>query len=273
MNLYTVGCSFTHGHRSEEYEQNTQYLDDILINDYDKWAPAWPWLLQGNFEQVINDGLCGTGINYATRRLCRFLDIVDHRELDNWLFVIQISQAQRMEFLNQRTGLFYRVETPDIENRSTGWQGDINDRDHMSQFVHYIDVSNELQESFWIPEEIHKRYYAVKYFVHSVDHEQIYYEHTQRLMCLLNILESLNLKYLITGMFLRDYHPDHLGEYATSTYTRRLAKYISSHNMITDHVDILAEQDAEDPCGHPNKQGHQIIASSIIDQAKLRGWM
>lgn len=273
MNLYTVGCSFTQGHRPEEYQENAQYLGNTLINSYDKWPAAWPWLLEKHFEKVINDGKEGTGLNYAIRRLCRFLDFLDNDKLSDWVFVVHVSQAQRLEFLNGNSDHFYMVRPPDIEQAHQGWQGDINNREFMSQFTPYTDLEGDLEYGLWKPQEIHQRYYAVKYFIHTADYEHVYYEHIQKLLCLIHILESLNLKYLITGMFLRDYDPSHIREHVYSQHTLRLINHLPEHNMITDHADLLSKHNAEDSCGHPNEQGHQIIANGVIQEIKNRDWL
>lgn len=257
-NLFAAGCSFTAGHwpAGNPPAHCTRPANDFFTQEYknyqitvrDHGVYAWPWLLQSEFNCVINAASAGGSMNRIFRNTLAFLDAVKY-ELDDWIFVIQSTIANRTEYI-------------DSYNR------------HEWKKINFSQLFNN-DDHFAAPPR------SWDYLVQLVDPVKQAYHQLQLILSLTSILDNHNVKYVITGMSDTNYYPDViLQNFGDTLYkdNKTLANLINTENFIlpTNHDSILGQNDdslLHDPCGHPNKEGHEIIAKYILNELTNKGYM
>ncbi len=272
MNLYAVGCSFTHGHGHGLGRPHDNMFQGIKLSTHNRYDCAWPWQLEPYFNHVINEAQGATGIQYANRKLCGFLSRMKE-SLADWVVVLQVSQYIRREYFHNRTGLFLQTNYASV--------GQINIGDKCDDLSGYV----KFQEDCPQPPNLEKQdqlplHHIAGHYFFSHEDTSLIYEHTKELLMIVSTLEQLGAKYLITGMTPTDYLPAMIVEYHVDHMcysTESLLNLIPTHNFIGSASDIVGNLSMEkhylDPCGHPNKQGHQMIADYILGEIKQRGWL
>lgn len=261
MNLYTVGCSFTHGHGPHKAKPHTNQINGITVNNFERYDLVWPWQLEPYFHTVINDAHGATGLPFACRRLYRFWDHIE-QNVDNWIFVVQVSNFIRRDYLLQDTTFL--------------------------TIAHQAPNGNEPRLTTIVPTT-----YPVEYALEP-GVEQILFDyhcgylndaimmnhHISDLLQLIMVLERLNARYLITGMTKSSILPEHIQSVHGDIMVENsldMLKLIPTHNIIDSmcaHVGAFHNEIYHlDPCGHPNIQGHQIFSRYVLEQIQQRGWL
>ena len=286
--LYANGCSFTHGHTvTESYSDECDLRTNYTNNDYTYTSPyrdpvAWPSHLTDRFSEVFNHSLFGTGAQRLTRTTLEFLNSVPDHEIDDWVFVLQFSQPNRVELLlGEKYTHYVEVHMPheypydyrnhiDV-NRELRFLNTTNSVDHDD----FNDDANKIADSYRTCKDL------ARYINHARSFKQQLYEQVKELYILINVLESRGCKYIITGMDTRCHDAERLKElYIDRNYadmaepTYQLLCQVPTHNIVKCTDTILAQNpDYHDPCGHPNRTGHQIFADYLATELTNRGYI
>lgn len=277
MNLYAVGCSFTHGHGALPGPANVCKHGDFVVNTHGKFDYAWPWQLEPHFDTVINDGYQGSGNDYVLRRTLRMLAHLDDAEISDWVFVIQITQPERKEFLDGSNNVFYKTQYHNLADDTF-----IDAQDSLC----YKNCATHTQHAEYTsatglsPLTDAKKHYATGFYYHCCDDEYLMYEHLKTLLLLTQMLENRRCNYLITGMTAMQYVPRHISiNYSLkNTHSHNLMHLLPTNNQVKCFSEILQSADPDGithiaPCHHPNELGHQAVADYILDEIKQRGWL
>ena len=272
MNLYAVGCSFTHGHGALPGPANVCKHGDFVVNTHGKFDYAWPWQLESHFDAVINDGYQGAGNDYVLRRTLRMLAHLDDADLKDWVFVIQTTQPERKEFLDGVHNMFYKTLFHSLDDR---------DNTGLDTHEHVVYAQHESQK---VSTDINlsqlQCQHASGFYYYCWDDEYMVYDHLKDLLLLINVLENRRCKYLISGMTATQFVPEHIiSHYNTENdYSHEFAKLIKTQHHIKCFSEILHTVDPHEathtsPCYHPNELGHREISSYILNEIKQRGWL
>lgn len=275
MNLYANGCSFTHGHWFDPVKsQKTEYA----YKGFRSYKPypvfqAWPEHLTKQFDYVYNHGLGGSGTQRIVRTTINFIDHLQKlgESLDKWIFVIQTSMPNRIEFMGE-DNTFNTVDY--VYSSDDDVVADVN--------VNYGYDDNNQHKQFMLADSNSLKQTAISYHMNVINNDHMIYEQLKHVMMLVQYLDSLGVKYLITGMTEDLYHPrcteimNH-----TNKWVRLIARQINSQNIIskldypvskfiyTDYVD----PEYYDSCGHPNAKTHKLIAERILTELAERNYI
>jgi hypothetical protein len=275
MNLYAVGCSFTHGHGVLPGPSNKCLHKDFMVNTYGKFDYAWPWQLQPYFDTVINDAYQGAGNDYVLRRTVRMLAHLQPAELADWIFVIQITQPQRKEFLDGSENMFYK---PLYHTLDSYQELDFSDTLCFKDCAVYAqhEECNKTTQTL----DHTQKHFASGFYYNCWDDEYMMYEQLKDLLLLTEVLERRHCKYLITGMSAMYYklEPIAFNYNINNSYTHNYMQLLDTANHVECFSEILLAVDPKQvshvsACKHPNKQGHKVIADYILDEIKQRGWL
>lgn len=267
MNLYVSGCSWTQGHHLNEpghvYEHNGY---EYQVNYKDPYV--WVNHIEPHYDKVFNHALMASGLRRMTRRLLEFLDYVPDNELPEWVFVLQVSQPNRQEFVSG--------ESVDMWSQVTWGRG--------SDFTPELSIG---YDDRWIPNSdkslLHRDIIEDKIFCDtsvlayvSQPYKNEIYRQFVDLGFLISILQRHNLKYLITAMDHACYNPDYVSKLFGSPDLTRIVKQIDTTNFIKSSADVmdpLNRTDIYDPCGHLNAEGNKIFANYIYTELKGHGFL
>lgn len=267
MNLYVSGCSWTHGHNHDQPSHTYEHNGYQYYVDY-KDPYVWVNHFEPYYDKVFNHARQGSGLTRMTRRLLEFLEIVPDTELSDWVFVLQVSQPNRQEF----------VVGTDIDM----WSLVLFSRgsDYVPQLsIGYDDYWNEDSDKSRLHNEIFQDKMfcdaMVSAYINQTYKNEIYRQFVD-LAFLINILKQRNLKYLITAMDPACFNPDYVSELFQSADLTRLVKQIDTTNFIKSSAEVmdpLNRTDIYDPCGHLNVEGNKIFANYIHTELKGHGFI
>lgn len=276
MNLYTVGCSFTHGHHAHGHRPYQSTVQGILVNQFDRHDFAWPWQLEDRFAMVINDALQGTGSGFAYRRLTRFLSLIGTDNLSDWIFVLQMSQPARREFMISGSP---QIHYPDSQESDSDLytEGAIllapRHHDRVDSEVSWLEHDEFVDTAL----STKQKHHAAGYYYLAEDAATQMFQHLRDQLAMMCLLESVQARYLVTGMMYADYHPDAIPDHYNlhnNRFLKSLVDLIPTHSLIPDYGHMLRDHaHTHDPCYHPNPLGHSVVAEKIWQQIQHRGWM
>lgn len=256
--LFAAGCSFTHGHWDEVMKFSGTYLTqqygEYSIDRYNYGKSSWPWKLQHRFDTVINAGLAGGSQEAITRNALRFLDHVKH-ELDDWVFVIQCTAPERTEYLDSYGGHTWQticlVKDPDTDRLGLPSTWEYNPSIPYDYLVQVTDPVSQLHRFF------------------------------TSLLLLISVLDQHGVKYVVTGMSA--HYPDRLLQMGygdtVDADNQTIANLINTEHFIesVDTPPVLNTKDASpqwyDQCGHPNMDGHSVIARYVYSKLTEKGYV
>lgn len=258
MNLYTVGCSFTHGHGPHECKPYANQLDGVTVNNFGRYDLAWPWQLEPYFDTVINDAHAGTGIQFASRQLYKFLNLIN-QNVDDWVFVVQVSAFSRRDFLlaNNYYGTVANTASAEIPII------------HTPTTIDHVDYVVDTETTDIL----------TKYHYYYLNDQIMFSHHVSDLLGLVSVLRALGARYLITGMIDLDYKPESIRKNygkLLNHYTQHVLGLIPNENMIDSIESHLDQPDCDcyhDSCGHPSKHGHMAFSRYVLDMIKKRCWL
>ena len=251
MKLYTNGCSFTHGHLPYDILDHSQ-----TYNEYTYTADirniAWPWLLSNNFEYTFNHAKAGTGLDRTLRSTLDFVVHLDPSEYGEWVFIIQASQAHRVEYLY-----------PDFDNEVYG------------QF--HTNSNMVLDDPNITPNTLCNLRVAKDFHYEWQTDMSLEIHQMKNILVLQSLFKSMGLKYLFTGMMNRDLRPSDFTKTQTKLLNNLEAQIDTEYTILAineilrgyDMSDIMLEQDS----GHPNLHGNTIIADYIKTELEKRNWL
>lgn len=258
MNLYTVGCSFTHGHGPHECKPYANQLDGVTVNNFGRYDLAWPWQLEPYFDTVINDAHAGTGIQFASRQLYKFLNLIN-KNVDNWVFVVQVSAFSRRDFLlaNNYYGTVANTASAEIPII------------HTPTTIDHVDYVVDTETTDIL----------TKYHYYYLNDQIMLNHHVSDLLNLVSVLRTLGARYLITGMIDTDYKPECIRNHHAKLLNnsiQHMLGLIPDGNMI-DSINLCLNDpvcdDHYDPCEHPSKLGHMVFSRYVLDMIKQKCWL
>jgi hypothetical protein len=272
LNLYVSGCSWTHGHHTNSpghtYEHNG-YSYSVDFKDPHVWVNH----ISPYYENTFNHALQASGIERLTRRLLEFLDYVPTHEYKDWVFVLQISQPNRQEFVSDSVDLWSHV----------AWsRGDDSD-DNIPTLCIAYDVDNVTTRESSDYREALGQIYHDQLFTEStisayvnLPYKQEIYRQFVNLGYLVNLLQRRGLKYLITAMDPTCFDPAHVNNLFRSADLARITNEVDTTNFIKSSLEIMQSfdrADIYDPCGHLNVEGNKIFANYIYTELKGHGFI
>lgn len=247
MKLYTNGCSFTEGHSDDE---------------------PWPSLLKPHFESVVNEALCGCGLDRLLRYTLSFIDSLEPKEYDEWIFLLQPSEYQRREYITEKN-YYSQIVSPVDPRKIEDWKIKTWKEDGYEELYNYKDMTPE------------KRIQVENYILNEVGQSLVLHQ-LKNLIALQGILKSKNIKYLFMGMAKDNIRPRNFFWTQNSTLAscpqiNHLLSHIDDERVI-DSIDChLGGPDNSpeiyDPCFHPNATGHKIIAEHVKSEIEKRNWL
>lgn len=259
MKLYTNGCSFTHGSIPFEKLEYTQVYDDYeYTTSYD--STLWPWQLSDEFDLVFNHSRYGSGTDRIVRTTLDFLSKLEEEDLQNWIFVLQLSQNHRREYVCLDEEKFGQVY-PSLHNDNKFCiEFRFPDTD-ATELVEYNTKNNY---------DILMDYHAIWENDISLSLHQL-----KNIYTIQNILEKRNVKYLITGMCNKDlYFYDKQDAVRYSDSLGNLEQLLdrscilNSIEKMTKGIDAYYKED-----GHLSAEGNKFFASYIKEEMENRNWL
>jgi hypothetical protein len=253
MKLYTNGCSFTHGHLPYDILDHCHTYNDYTYTA-DVRNIAWPWLLSNDFEHTFNHAKAGTGLDRTLRSTLDFVEHLDPCEYNEWIFIIQASQAHRVEYL-----------FPDFDNEV---YGQFHHTDTVNMVVDDPNITSNISCNLQVPKDFHYEWQTDM----SFEINQI-----KNILVLQSIFKNMGLTYLFTGMMNRDIRPSNFTKTQTKLLNNLEAQIDTDYTILAMN-EILQQYDAADvmlkeDCGHPNLRGNTIIADYIKTELEKRNWL
>jgi len=283
MKVYTNGCSFTHGadYCSEETIPQTygEYTYTHFIDE-----TVWPWLFTSysdNIDFVFNHGCGGTGHNRLFRSTMEFLSHLDKNDIEDWIFVLQFSQPQRVDFTD-----------PDIPDMSYQITPHLNEARANNEIV--CDDGVEDWFYFTVPFYQNARYFKgdyedwyhdpkrrmrlksyLDYYYLGLGQEQMILSQLKECMLLCSILDKANVKYIITDMGSITHSKYDYFDPDNKTWNDRhnLVNWLDRDNIVEGICDMLPDRSCYSESMHPTPDGNHIIAKYLLQEMEKRNWL
>ena len=234
MNLYINGCSFSAG------TQKVSHLSPDTIN--------WGLYLQDNFENIINKSIEGGSNHRLFRQTTQFIN--DTENLDDWIFVLQLTNPERTEFFLEKYG---------------AWIGVMKDLHFTEDRILHEneDVINEVDNFF-------QRLIMPTIFMTRTLEESIF-ETYNMLNTFIGLCKHKNIKFLITGMSNKCM-PNVLKESETDDQPFNGLDFpvFDKSNFVMPVSNITFNHKISEDDRHPNKEGHIIFARYILNEIEKR---
>tara|TARA_B100000900_G_scaffold415863_1_gene447580 strand:+ start:4902 stop:5636 length:735 start_codon:yes stop_codon:yes gene_type:complete len=241
MNLYTNGCSFTSGTIPDEASANKNKLGlPECIN--------WTTYCKNRFSLIVNDAIEGGSNHRLFRQTTDFINKTEN--LDDWIFVIQLTNPERLEFFIEKYG---------------AWIGVIKDfhftEDRILQ--ENVDVVKEIENFF-------QRLIMPTVFMTRTK-EQGIFELYNLVNTFIELCKNKNIKYLITGMsnqcmpnvFVEAYRDD-------QPFNGLDFPVFDTSNFILPISNIAMDNIISNKDSHPNNLGHKNVSRYIINEIEKR---
>ena len=289
MKLYTNGCSFTHG--ADYYSQDPlpqTYGDFTYTHFIDK--TVWPWLLPSYSDKinfVFNHGAGGTGHTRLVRSTLDFLSHLDENDIKDWIFVLQFSQPERIDFVDS--------DIPDMAYQVLPYLQETRARNE-------ITCAEGVEDWFYFCAPLHKngRYFKgdyedwyhdpnrrmklksyLDYYYLGLGNEQLLQSQLKECMLLCSILDKAKVKYIITDMGMTTYQRfDFFDESCPKTWNDRhnLVNWLDRDNMVKGIAEILPYVDSNDisnysDSNHPTPNANHDIAKYLLHEMEKRNWL
>lgn len=262
MNLYTNGCSFTHGHDPGYDADGTYTL--LKYNDFEfpvryKINFAWPWRLSHLFDNVFNHALGGSGPHRMVRTTINFVEYLRNsgEDLSQWIFALQISQSQRLELLHTSDEWISYFSLHGEHPYSLAYE--LPDQARYD----FCEKHDDIESDVWLHD------YLTKHAVMALNDEEVLNRTLNEILQIVFYMEAHGLKYLITGMVDENHKPDSI--VTDSVHNKQLLDAIPTHNFIDSIVSKIDEKRL--PCGHPDATGHGKFSSYLESEILKRGWL
>ena len=262
MKLYTNGCSFTHGSvpfnvKYQAYKQ--VYNDYKYTSGYD--GTLWPWLLREKYEFVFNHARYATGVDRLVRTTMDFLNHIKSNEYKEWVFILQLSQPHRREYISGDSERFGQVYPSFVDPLSFVMEYRYTDTD----WCDVIDYGKSRECDTAMD------FHAIWENDISLRLNQI-----KNILVLQSVLEARKIKYLITSMKRTD------KEFVCEYDHARQSDTIESFDSLIDRTNFVKSMEiATLPYGksvykkdgHLNEQGNKIFANYITQELEKRNWL
>ena len=261
MKLYTNGCSFTNGHQPFDELKFTQtYKDYSVETDLKKFA--WPWVLGEHFDFTFNHGRYASGLDRTVRTTLQFINHLDEDEYDDWIFILQASQPHRKEYIHEEYEAYGQVAPPlahqSLKDAWLQFRGPYSDE--MDIRTYGEDPLSDLTMQFHLAWEsdVSLRIHQLKNF-----------------LVLQEVLKSKGIKYLFTSMMRQDTNVKH-NISRKSELMDNLMLYLDQDHVV-ESIELITEpydkKTHYDECGHPNSNGHRVVAEYFKEELEKRNWL
>ena len=234
MNLYINGCSFSAG------TQKVSHLSPDTIN--------WGLYLQDNFENIINKSIEGGSNHRLFRQTTQFIN--DTENLDDWIFVLQLTNPERTEFFLEKYG---------------AWIGVMKDLHFTEDRILHEneDVINEVDNFF-------QRLIMPTIFMTRTLDESIF-ETYNMLNTFIGLCKHKNIKFLITGMSNKCMpNVFKVSGLDDQTFNALDFPVFDKSNFVMPVSNITFNHKISEDDRHPNKEGHIIFARYILNEIEKR---
>ena len=199
-----------------------------------------------------------TGLDRTLRSTLDFVEYLDPAEYNDWIFVIQVSDQQRVEYLcPTQTGEFYGQV---LGHSSTGLM--INSDTDISGNVPPPIIESDTK--------IVRDYHLLWQTDRSLEIHQ-----AKNMVILQSVLKSKGIRYLFTAMN----NTNMFGSEVIQSHSKLLDNL--EFQLDTDHIISSIEEMLEEfspdqvilQDGHPNEFGNTIIADYIYHELEKRHWL
>lgn len=234
MNLYINGCSFSSG--TQKVSENSS----DTIN--------WGLYLQDNFENIINKSIEGGSNHRLFRQATDFINNTDN--LDDWIFVLQLTNPERTEFFLEKYG---------------AWIGVMKDLHFTEDRILHEnkDVVSEVENFF------QRLIMPTVFMTRTLD--QGIFETYNMLNTFIGLCKHKNIKFLITGMSNKCM-PNVFKESGTDgePFNGLDFPVFDKSNFVMPVSNITFNHKISEDDRHPNKEGHIIFARYILNEIEKR---
>jgi len=235
---------------------------------------VWVNHIAPHYDFVFNHALQGSGLERLIRRLLEFLEHVPQDELDDWIFLLQISQPNRQEFVTgEAMDLWHQVA---FSRGNAGvkpkciiaYDSKTDDPDLINAILDAeVNTDTALLRAL---EEVYSSHGPV----HC--HKQELYTQFANLQVLVNILQKRKLKYLITAMDPWCHNPEYVVSQIPSPDLLRMTRELDTDYFIKSSSELFPWSPTTqlyDPCGHLNVEGNKLFANYIHTELKRYGYI
>lgn len=282
MKLYANGCSFTHGHqflRDVDTDPLQEYRGFKYQQGTAKHLFVWPTQLESKFDFVFNHAKEGSGMGRLLRTTISFIEHLKsiNENLQEWVFVLQVSQVGRTEILDTYGEYDFPIRIAGDWGHKEGHILKVSHPNYDRTIFDYETADNILFNV------ISKEYgdSAYDWLMGYRSDVQMIVEHIKDLSLLIHYLDMHGLKYLITGMTGSGVDTEEM--HSLCNYRPIVTPFfnlIIQDNIITTVEKLIGIRMNEpdwskyyDPCGHPNKLGHKVWADYIYLNLQHRGYI
>jgi hypothetical protein len=255
MKLYTNGCSMTQGCRPFTQDSIQQ-----SHGGYSYWSEkrdfVWPWVLEEHFDIMFNHAKMATGLDRTLRSTLDFVEHMDPCEYNEWIFVIQVSDQNRVEYLcpTQTEEIYGQVLVhggPDL------------------MFIER-DIASPAPPDISCDQTIVRDFHLLWQTDRSFEINQ-----AKNIMILQSLLKSKGIRYLVTAMNNTNLFASKIVEPELKLLNNLEAQLDSDH-IIISMEEMLAEYPRAQVTlddGHPNTFGNTVIADYIYSEMEKRNWL
>lgn len=265
MKLYTNGCSFTQGTYPFTHEENICQTYNGYEYNAEKQDFVWPWVLGKHFDFVFNHGKMATGFDRVVRTTLEFIECLDPKEYDEWIFVLEPTMPERKEYIYD-DGKIGQVSLPLSPEQDTVVF--FHTHDHDLDFIHQLSFED-------VPSKALLEYHLLFQNPNSLRYDQY-----RNLLLLQGVLQSKGIKYLYCPLMTYNAILTHPQD--NIDCINGLVNMLDSERIITSMTRILNGGPGPDTFdtrhyipndNHPNEIGNQLIADYMKKEMEKRNWL
>lgn len=271
IQIYTNGCSYTHGHDRRDYDEHATEPGHHL-QEYDGYEfesehfPfVWPYQLtrHDNIDHVFNHAFQGSGFKRTLRTAIDFAANLPKHEYSDWVFILQVSEKSRYEVLDAN-GDFVKINY-DMK----GHKGEVPQLSYQEQLEIMAEPGYDDSNYARRDHDPAVSKYVVPYVAMGRSDLQMYYDEILDIISITSLLKSKGIRYLVTSLNRMQYYS------VDNYYVQTLVDLIEMQFMLPSLNEILSHSpgNPHDPCYHPSPEGHQYLAKYIIDNLEKRKWI
>tara|TARA_B100000927_G_C16409723_1_gene446812 strand:- start:120 stop:872 length:753 start_codon:yes stop_codon:yes gene_type:complete len=247
MNLYTNGCSFTAGTIIDQSLFGTKKIGRPDCINWTSFCKKGQYGTSDYFDTIVNQAIEGGSNHRLFRQTTEFINKTDN--LEDWIFVIQLTHPERFEVFYEKYGAWIGVIkdmhfTEDrVVQESTDVEKDVED------FFDRIIMPTVFTRTEF--EGIFELYNMLNTFIELCKHKKLKYLITAMSnTCMPNVFESSG----------RDDQPFNGLDFPV----------FDSSNLILPISNIARENIIHQSDPHPNEIGHSLVSRYIINEIEKR---
>ena len=248
MNLYTNGCSFTAGTIVDQSLLGNKKFGKPDCVNWTSFCKKGQYGTVDYFDTIVNNAIEGGSNHRLFRQTTDFINETEN--LDDWIFVLQLSDPVRFELFYEKYG---------------AWIGIIKD-------MHFTE-DRVLQETADVVKEVEDffiRLIMPTVFLTRTEQEGIF-ELYNMVNTFIELCKYNNIKYLITGMSNKCM--PNVFEYSgrdDQPFNGLQFPVFDTSNFILPISNVAREHIIHQSDPHPNEIGHSLVARYIINEIEKR---